>query len=60
MGTMPKIAFIKTIILIAITIKVFNYYFPNINVAVYQGMENFRKEVKKIHILQDKTGCQKY
>ena len=41
-------------------IKVFKYQFAKGNIAVYQGIENFRKEVTKIHILQDKTGFQKY
>ena len=41
-------------------IKVFKYQFEKSNSAVYQGIENFRKEVTQIHILQDKTGFQKY
>ena len=41
-------------------IKVFKYQFAKSNSAVYQEIENFRKEVTKIHILQDKTGFQKY
>ena len=41
-------------------IKVFKYQFAKGNIAVYQGIENFRKEVTKIYILQDKTGFQKY
>ena len=53
-------AIIITVILIAIIIKVFKYQFAKGNIGVYQGIENFRKEVTKIHILQDKTGFQKY
>ena len=30
------------------------------NIAIFQGIENFRKEVTKINTLQDKTGFQKY
>ena len=45
-------------------IKVFKYQFAKGNIAVYQGIIyqgiNFRKKVTKIHILQDKTGFQKY
>ena len=57
---MPKMPIIITIILVAIMIKVFKYQFAKSNIAVYQGIENFRKEVTKIHILRDKTGFQKY
>ena len=57
---MPKMAIIITVIIIAIMIKVFKYQFAKSNIAVYQGIENFRKEVTKIHILQEKTGFQKY
>ena len=39
-------------------IKVCKYQFAKSNIAVYRGTENFRKEVTKIHILQDKTGFQ--
>ena len=41
-------------------IKVFKYQFAKSNIAVYQGIENSRKEITKVHILQDKTGFQKY
>ena len=41
-------------------IKVFKYLFVKSNITIYQGIENFRKEVTKINILQDKTGFQKY
>ena len=60
MHNMPKMAIIITIILIAIMIKVFKYQFAKGNIAVYQGIENFGKEVTKIYIMQDKTGFQKY
>ena len=55
--------------LIAIMIKVFNYFHISALLNLQKAILQFIKETKiskkkftfkKIHILQDKTGCQKY